>query len=726
MEMESARKTFLTEAAELLEEMEGALLSLEGSVDNKELINVLFRSAHTIKGSAGLIGLDRVMHFTHKVENVLERLRQNELYVSDELIGIMLKCKDHIAALVQLSCNADEELPVDMLTEGELLHDRLAPYLETAINIAPANPAPEECSKAPCYPEPVQDTPPSTGASNWHLSLRFGKDVLRDGMDPLSFINYLSRYGDITCLTTLYNNLPDAEEMDPESCYLSFEVSFHSDFSKQEIEDVFEFVRESSVIRIIPPHSAVQTYVSLIDELKEDKWKLGDILVKSGAITQRELDEALKKQQIQPSDEKPYLGDILIKEGIVKREVVEAALDKQGKLRGKTSAEEGKTIRVDAVKLDSLINLVGELVIASGGIRQHAQTVKDGTLSKSSMLMSRLVNDIRDIAMKMRMVPIAATFNRFQRLVHDTSKDLGKNIELAIKGGETELDRTMIEKITDPLTHIVRNSVDHGIESPDVREAAGKPPKGTITLDAYHDSGSIIIAVTDDGRGLNAEKIWQKALRRGMVDPDKRPHDRELYNLIFEPGFSTNEEVTNLSGRGVGMDVVRRNIEMMRGFVQINTVEGKSTQILIHLPLTLSIIDGFMVGISGAFYIIPLDMVVKCFILNEETQRLAGDRGYFDFRGKIIPYINLSSVFNGNGGGRHSDNMVVVQYAGQSVAFAVDRLYGDVQVVIKSLGKMYKDLQGISGATILGDGTVAMILDVPGIIKTVQTSGKKE
>ncbi|MBF0338565.1 MAG: chemotaxis protein CheA [Nitrospirae bacterium] len=722
MELESVKKTFLVETNELLVEMENALLALEGSNEDAELVNVLFRSAHTIKGSAGLIGLDRVVYFTHKVESVLERLRQHELKISDGLISVMLKCKDHMAELVQLSCTSDDELPVSIITEGDNIHDTLAPYLLPGHAPAPA--ATTTASTPDCsIGEYTGDS--SFGSSCWHISLRFGRDVLRDGMDPLSFINYLKRYGNIVYLTTLYACLPDIGEMDPESCYLGFEIAFCSDFTKQEIEDVFEFVKESCVIRIIPPHSTAPTYMSLIDELAEDKWRLGEILVKSGAITRRELDEALKKQQSDPEQEKPAIGDILVKEGVVHRDVVEAAVDKQAKLRKPAPSDEGKTIRVDAAKLDSLINLVGELVISSGGIRQHAQTVKDSTLSKSSMLMSRLVNDIRDIAMKMRMVPIAATFNRFQRLVHDTSREIGKSIDLVIKGGDTELDRTMIEKLTDPLTHIVRNSVDHGIEPPQERLDAGKPAKGTITLDAYHDSGSIIIAISDDGRGLNADKIWQKAVKVGIVDPDKRPPDNELYKLIFEPGFSTAEAVTNLSGRGVGMDVVRRNIEVMRGFVQIDTVLGQSTTMLIHLPLTLSIIDGFMVGIRGAFYIIPLDMVVKCFILTEEKREMIEKRGYFDFRGKVIPYIDLAGVFNSNGSARHSDNIVVVQYAGQSVAFAVDRLFGDVQVVIKTLGKVYKDVEGIAGATILGDGTVAMILDVPGIIKTVQNSATK-
>ncbi|MBF0317922.1 MAG: chemotaxis protein CheA, partial [Nitrospirae bacterium] len=568
MELESLKKTFLVETNELLVEMENALLALEESNDNEEIVNTMFRSAHTIKGSAGLIGLDRVVYFTHKVESVLERIRQHELNISDGLIAVMLKCKDHMAELVQLSCNSDDELPGNIITEGDVLHDALTPYLAITPMPTPAS-AVTDAPTANCGIGDYKGDA-TFGSSCWHISLRFGREVLSDGMDPLSFINYLKRYGEIIYLTTLYACLPDIEDMNPESCYLGFEISFCSDFTKQEIEDVFEFVRESCVIRIIPPHSTAPTYMSLIDEMSEDKWRLGEILVKSGAITQREIDEALKKQQFEPEKEKPSIGDILVKEGVVHREVVEAAADKQTKLRKPSSSEEGKTIRVDAVKLDALINLVGELVISSGGIRQHAHTVKDSALSKSSMLMSRLVNDIREIAMKMRMVPIAATFNRFQRLVHDTSREIGKNIDLVIKGGDTELDRTMIEKLADPLTHIVRNSVDHGIESPQERLDAGKPAKGTITLDAYHDAGSIIIAISDDGRGLNAEKIWQKAVKVGIVDPDKRPPDKDLYKLIFEPGFSTAEAVTNLSGRGVGMDVVRRNIEVMRGFVQID------------------------------------------------------------------------------------------------------------------------------------------------------------
>ncbi|KJU87375.1 chemotaxis protein CheA [Candidatus Magnetobacterium bavaricum] len=577
MELESLKKTFLVETNELMVEMESALLALEGNSDNEDTINVLFRSAHTIKGSAGLIGLDRVVHFTHKVESVLERLRQHELETSEGLITLMLKCKDHMADLVQFSCTSDEKLPDNIIIEGDELHDALAPYLIPGHTPTPA--AVTTALPQDCVVDSYRDT--SFGSKCWHISLRFGRDVLRDGMDPLSSISYLRRCGEIIYLTTLYDCLPDIGEIDPESCYLGFEIAFCSDFTKQEIEDIFEFVKESCDIKIIPPHSTAATYISLIDDMSEDRWRIGDILVKSGAITQRELDVALRKQRSEPETEKHSIGEILVNEGVVQREVVEAAVDKQSKLRKMSSSDEGKTIRVDASRVDSLINLVGELVIAHGG--------------------STLVAEIRDIAMRMRMLPIADTFSRFQRLVHDTSKDLGKSIELVIKGGETELDRGMIEKLTDPLTHIIRNCVDHGIEPPQERIDAGKPSKGTITLDAYHDAGSIVIAISDDGRGLNAERIWQKAVKVGMVDPDKRLPDMDIYKLIFEPGFSTAETVTSLSGRGVGMDVVKRNIETMRGFVQIDAVPGKSTTMLIHLPLTLSIIDGFMVGIGEAF-----------------------------------------------------------------------------------------------------------------------------
>lgn len=456
---------------------------------------------------------------------------------------------------------------------------------------------------------------------------------------------------------------------------------------------------------------------------------LGEILIRGGVLTRQEVEEAMKKQESEAgiTGEKPLIGEVMVKEGIIKREVLNAALDKQQQARQRAFGPArqqpvSSTIRVDAEKLDLLINLVGELVVANGGIKQWAETSGAARLMKTVSFMTKLVNDVRDMSMKMRMVPIEASFTRFQRMVRELGTELGKEIDLVISGGETELDRTIIEKVADPLTHLVRNAVDHGIETSRERLPLNKPSKATLKLNAFYDAGTIVIEVSDDGRGLNKDRIRQKAIEKGLVKPDALLTERDLYNLLFEPGFSTAGEVTKLSGRGVGMDVVKRNIEALRGEVDIESEEGAGTTVRIHLPLTLSIIDGFMVDIGKSLYVIPLDMVVKCFSLSRNESLKVTAQNYFAFQGKPIPYICLNELFHTTSRGGNCAHLVIVQYAGQKVALAVDNLLGDIQVVIKSLGKMYKDLDGVSGATILGDGAVALVIDVPGIIKMFQTA----
>ncbi|MBF0565848.1 MAG: chemotaxis protein CheA [Nitrospirae bacterium] len=739
MDLTSAQQTFLVEVVEVLQDMENILLTIESSPGDRDKINALFRSAHTIKGSAGMIGLEEVERFTHKVESVLDRLRIDEIHVSRDMVDLLLRCKDHVKELVEYSFSGN---PMDELQlVGNELSLSLAKYMRHDVSHAKSPGKPDNVSQATGaavgpdkYSGSTGNPGSSTGDVNapsgtpatWHISLRFGKNLLKDGMDPISTIGYLSKLGQVVNLVTIDEAMPGAAQMDPEDCYLGFEIDLDSSCDKKTIEDVFEFVMEDSKIVVIPPHSPVETFDKTIDELPEDVSKLGEILVRGGLVTRRDIGDALAIQmaEIKGSGNKPLIGEILVHKGVLGKEIVDIALDKQQQVReclsGMASHTVSNTIRVDAEKLDMLINIVGELVVANGGMKQLALKSKDTELTKSASFMTKLVNDIRDMSMKMRMVPIGTSFNRFQRMVHDLSKELGKEIDLVITGADTELDKTMAEKINDPLTHLVRNAVDHGIEQPHERSAGGKPAKATVKLNSYYDAGVIVIEVTDDGKGLNRERIMEKAISQGLASQDKTLSDRELLNLIFEPGFSTAKEVTKLSGRGVGMDVVKRNIEALRGFVTLESEEGKGTTVKIHLPLTLSIIEGFMVGIGKARYIIPLDMVIKCFSISGEEYHKISDQCYFTFHGKVIPFVSLWDLFGTTGLKEYCGNIVIVQYAGRQLAMAVDKLFGDVQAVIKSLGKIYKDLKGVSGATILGDGTVALILDVPGILKIME------
>jgi two-component system chemotaxis sensor kinase CheA len=555
----------------------------------------------------------------------------------------------------------------------------------------------------------------TVNADHWHISVRFGPDVMRNGMDPLSFIRYLGTMGKVVAIETVTDALPDAQHMDPELCYLGFEMAFQSAADKAAIEQVFEFVRDDCRLVILPPHSLISDYVNLINLQQGEAARLGDMLVRCGTLTTQELDMALNSQSDEPDKQ---IGRILVEQGSVQPEVVEAALSKQKQVK-EMGAAESKSIRVDADKLDQLINLVGELIIAGASVNMIAHRAKVIELQEATSKLSTLVEEVRDSALQLRMVRIGATFSRFQRVVHDVSRDLGKDIALVIDGEETELDKTVVEKIGDPLMHLVRNSMDHGIESADIRQQRGKPAQGSLKLNAFHDSGAIVITVQDDGGGLKRDKILAKAIERGLVDAGHHLSDAEVYALIFEPGFSTAEKVTNLSGRGVGLDVVKRNITALRGTVGINSEEGVGTTVTVRLPLTLAIIDGFLVGLGKSVYAIPLDMIEECIAFSAEP-----GHDYTNLRGEVLPFIRLRELFSLPGSAAKGENIVVLKHAGQKAGLVVDTLLGEFQTVIKPLGQMFAQSPCISGSTILGSGDVALILDVPQLVR-LSISGKK-
>lgn len=556
------------------------------------------------------------------------------------------------------------------------------------------------------------------GTDHWHISLRFGPEVFRNGMDPFSFVRCLSNLGNIVQLVTVLDAIPAAEDMDPESCYLGFEISFSSNADKLAIESIFNFVLSDCTIHLLPPYSKVSEYQQLIADLSEQDMRLGEILVKCGTLTPKELEKILNFQAEQSDELQQPIGEVLIEHRLVSAPLVATALEKQQQIKDHKKTE-SSLIRVDAEKLDELINLVGELIIAGAGTSLIAQRANMADLVESTATLSRLVEEVRDSALALRMVQIGGTFNRFQRVVRDVSKELGKDVDLVISGGDTELDKIVVEKIGDPLTHLVRNSMDHGIETAELRIARGKPAKGTLKLNAYHDAGSIVIEVIDDGGGLNKEKILSKAIERGLVSESANLSDKEIYNLIFEAGFSTADTVSNLSGRGVGMDVVRRNIQALRGTVDLDSVEGQGSTVRIRLPLTLAIIDGFMVGVGNCAYVIPLDMVVECIELRAWADD-EGDGQYLNLRGEVLPYRRLRDHFAFEGDRVQRENVVVVRYGEHKAGLVVDKLMGEFQTVIKPLGQLFKGEKSIGGFTILGSGEVALIVDVPGLMSQVE------
>lgn len=710
MNLDSALQTFFAEAEDLLNSMESALLRLDDGDQDSETINEIFRAAHTIKGSAGLFGLDDIVSFTHIVENVLDRARDEKISIGCDLLSILLPCRDHIATLVEHAMHETEN-DAECLARGQTLLDSLNPWLEDG-----------QESAVPGNLKPIQPQILNAGNSKvsdheaWHISVRLGPELLRNGMDPLSILRFLNTLGEITHIATLTDHLPALDDFDPEQLYLGFEITLVSDASQQQIEDAFMFVREESQISIIPPRSNIEAYINLIKSLPENAQRLGEILVKSHAISYQELESALatQKQQAKSDGAVGMLGDILIEEQVIAPEIVNAALDKQKKIAEKKSSGENRFIRVDAERLDTLINLIGELVINRQRVDLLASKLGNSTLIEAVTSMGNFTEAIRDAALTLRMVPIGDTFQKFKRVVRDTAKSIGKEIELEIEGAETELDRSMVEKLNDPLMHIVRNAMDHGIESVAVRESRGKSGAGTIKLTARHDAGNIVIGIHDDGGGLDVDKIRKKAIANGILEEGIHLSRQELFQLIFHPGLSTAEQVTNLSGRGVGMDVVKRNIEELQGGIEIDSELTVGTSFSIRLPLTLAIIDGFHVTAGHIDFIVPQNTILECVDL-DSLIHVKGQH-CVNLRGEQVPYIRLREIFALQSKEPSREKIVVVQFGEKRAGIVVDELHGEIQTVVKPMGPIFQALKGIGGSSLLGTGAVALILDIQQLI----------
>jgi two-component system chemotaxis sensor kinase CheA len=638
---------FVAEASDLLREMESALLECSGGGADAEKINLIFRSAHTIKGSAGLFGLDPIVSFVHVVETALDQVRLGRVAMTEELVTLLLSCKDHIEALL-LPVGTGGVPDVSLEGRGAALHAALHEIAE---------PAGGSAARTEVSGGGKSKALTTAGPQNWRLCVRFGAGVLAAGMDPLGFIRYLQTFCEIGALKVLDDQLPPPAAMDPEVCYLGFEMELRTASGKATIESAFEFVKEDCTLSITPITDATAP----------------SVVAAPGATPA----ETVKKQATS----------------------------------GENSAA-AASIRIDAAKLDHLITSIGELITAAAGTNLLARRSGSTDLVESASTLSSLVEQVREGALQLRMVKIGATFSRFQRTVRDVSRELGKEIQLVVHGEDTELDKTVVERIADPLTHLVRNSMDHGIEPADVRLARGKPAMGTVTLNAYHDSGSVVIEVSDDGGGLKRDKILAKATQRGLVEEGRSLTDSEVFAFIFEAGFSTAEKVTNISGRGVGMDVVKRNINALRGNVSINSEEGHGTTVTVRLPLTLAIINGFQVAVGKSSFVLPLDSIEECVEFSSE-----GNHSFANLRGSVLPFIRLRDVFGTREPPSRRQSIVVVKHAGERTGLVVDALLGEFQTVIKPLGKLFRKADCVSGSSILGNGEVALILDVPTLVQ---------
>ncbi len=715
--IEQGLDIFIEECFELLQEMESSLNALREDTSDEEMINSVFRAAHTIKGSAGLFGLDSIINFTHKVENILSSVRSGTVTLSTALIDQLMHCKDHIEILVEQIGQDDPDESITI--QSEII---IAELEKLSCGEAPVNPivsAPTDIDVS--NPNPVEKVHHSLVATQfWHISLRFDKDVLRNGMDPLSLLQYLTNLGEILDVITLTETIPSADEMDAETCYIGLEINFDSNAERQEIIDVFQFISDDSLVWVLPPQSKISQYSELIAELKENDAsdRIGQILVDTQILSARELEQALELQQQSEENKAKPLGEILVDQKAMHPQNVNQVLKKQQQAKD-NQLRESKYIRVDSELLDSLVNIVGELVIASEGSSMLADQFKNSQLIESTSVVTRLVEEIRDRTLNLRMVQVGDTFKRFNRIVREISSELDKNIKLNISGAETELDKSVVEKIGDPLTHLIRNSIDHGIETAEHRLAANKPAQGLVSLNAFHDSGYIIIQVSDDGRGIDADKLLAKAIEKGLVSENDKLSRQEVLQLIMHPGLSTKEQVSSLSGRGVGMDVVKRNVESLRGSIDIESQLGQGTVISLRMPLTLSIISGLLVGVGACRYVIPLDSVIECIELPQNTHRNEYDGNFINLRGQALPYIDMSHQFVKGQSTSKRKNIVVVKHGDKQAGLVVDTLLGENQTVIKPLNKIFANLTGFSGSTILGDGDVALIFDIPGLISQV-------
>ncbi len=673
--METFRQTYLEESFEGLDVMEAGLLELEPGTPDNEKINEIFRAAHSIKGGSGTFGFNEIIDFTHVLETLLDEMRDGRRDVTQEASDVMLQAVDVLRDMMTRLQNHEEiddekASEVQQALEAILSHD--------GSGAAPAS-APAEAVASP-------------GAGGvWTIEVLPEKELLQTGNEPIRIFRELETLGTVE-VTVDDSALPeDIAELNPEELFLKWTLHLSGDnINEEDVKEVFEWIDgDGAEITITPPAAAEVPVVEAAAEKPAET-----------AAPAQSAESAAPAVAAKPAAKKPA---------------------------AKASApapKQDSSIRVDLSKIDQLVNLVGELVITQSMLSQfgeQAEQNEGGTSDWADKLkeglthLERHTRDLQESVMNIRMLPVSFAFNRMPRIVHDVSQKLGKKIELVMEGEGTELDKTMLEALTDPLVHIVRNSIDHGVEAPDVRLAAGKPETGTVKLAAFHQGGNILIQITDDGAGIHADKIRQKAIEKGVIDEDIKMSDEEVIDLIFHPGFSTADVISDISGRGVGMDVVRRNIRGLGGSVEVKTEQGKGSVFTIRLPLTLAILDGQLAKVGSETYVFPLVSIVESIQVDKSLVKgIAGQTELYKLRDSYIPVIRLHDKL-GIADARtdlEEGLLVVVEDGGRRAGIFVDDLLGQQQVVIKSLESNFMKISSIAGATILGDGTVSLILDV--------------
>lgn len=662
VDLEQFHQVFFEESFEGLDIMESGLMGLDLGAADSEEINTIFRAAHSIKGGSGTFGFSDIADFTHIMETLLDEMRDGRRQVTREAVDALLRSVDVLRMLMESTrdhTDSDKQQVQDELKQLEAILGATG----SADDGAPDTGAGE-----------VEATAKTVG---WNIVFEPEPEMMKTGNDPLRLIRELADLGDIE-VNTRSDKLPGLDELDPENCYLGWDIRLTGEVSEDMLRDIFLWVEDECKLSLEPITEEVVTAATPV--------------VKAESQDEVEQPESTPVPSAKPTETK--------------------------------KAPTSSSIRVGIDKIDDLINMVGELVITQSMLSLLGEEFSLGKLEKLQDGLGQLERHTRDLqesVMLIRMLPISFSFSRFPRLVRDLSANLGKKIELVMSGENTEIDKTLIEKIGDPLVHLVRNSIDHGIEMPDERVAAGKKESGTINLNAYHKGGNIVIEIIDDGKGIDADVLIKKAVEKGMITEGTKLNEKQIFDLIFQPGFSTAKEITDVSGRGVGMDVVRRNIQSLGGSVDIMSAKGKGSTITIRLPLTLAILDGQTVVVGEENYIVPLVSIIESIqVTSEMINRVAGRGETFKLRDEYIPILRLSNAFNiENSSAENLEDglMVVVEADGKHCGLFVDDLLGQQQVVIKSLEQNYQRVDGVSGATILGNGSVALILDVPGLIR---------
>lgn len=708
---------FLSEANEIVEGLENDLVLLEDNKSDEDLLNKIFRSAHTLKSSAGTVGFTTMSELNHVAENLLEKVRSGKLDVTPTMITVLLEFLDTVKIMLQNIIDGKGE--ADGVNNIESLKAKIKAIAD-GNEIDASVQAPTTSSAAPTVKketptstqaqsieEPEKKEESSSGSNVFHISMSFKATIFDNGIDPLMFLNDLRDIGTISNLKIDSSNVPPISALeDPYTCYTQFSLDISTNSTLEQVQNIFLFVIDDNDINISDAKVSVQkedkietqTETQVSEETKEEK-------TIEETKSQEEIKEEIKTEQAKPQT---------------------SAAKSQASSSVKVQAP--STVRVDTRKLDSLMNLIGELVIAQSRIMQLTQSLDiDNGLKEAVSSMDRTSRQIQEEVMNIRMMPVGPIFNQFHRYVRDLNLELNKEVKLVLKGETTEIDKNMLEQLSDPLKHIIRNSMDHGIErTKEERIARGKPEFGTITMSAAHQEGHVVIEVSDDGNGLNKERIYNKAIEKGLLSKDGKYSDAEIYRTIFSPGLSTAEKITDISGRGVGMDVVRANVEKMKGKIEIKSEEGKGSTFIIKLPLTLAIIEGITFALGEQIYIMPLISIIEQMkVKNEQIKPFEGRGEMIKIRDEYLPLIRLHKVFEIDTHIEDIDNgiVVVVEAGYRRCAIFVDELLDQQQVVIKSLDSAFSKHSGISGGTILGDGRIALIIDIQGLVN-ISLQGK--